>query len=55
MLKLTPGSLSELETQIIISKRLKFSSAEGLNIKVETIRKKLINLIKYHKSKGKGK
>ena len=43
------GSLSELETQILISKRLKFSLPEGILDQIVMTRRKLLNLIKYHK------
>ena len=43
------GSLSELETQILI--RLKYLSNESLHESIALIGKKLINLIKYHKGK----
>ena len=46
------GSLSEVETQLIISKRLNFISDNTLNEilkKVEVLRKKLLNFIKYLK------
>ena len=45
------GSLSELETQILISIRLKYLSNESLLESIALIGKKLINLIKYHKGK----
>ncbi len=48
------GSLSELETQIIISKELEFINSENylkLSEQVDTIRKKLLNFIKYLKGK----
>ena len=45
------GSLSELETQILISIRLKYLSNESLLESIALIGKKLINLIKYHKEK----
>lgn len=49
------GSLSELETQLIISKEIGFiNDAEYSYIisnKIETIMKMLINLIKFHRSK----
>ena len=46
------GSLSELETQLIISKRLGFieeTSYNDIQFKVERIRKLLTGLIKYQK------
>jgi len=48
------GSLSEIETQLIISNRLKFISDEDLEkniLTIETLRKKLLNFIKYLKRK----
>ena len=45
------GSLSELETQILISIRLKYLNNESLLESIALIGKKLINLIKYHKEK----
>ena len=45
------GSLSELETQILISKRLNFIESEKELISLlETTRKKLISFIKYVKT-----
>lgn len=44
------GSLSEIETQIIISNRLHYlEDKESISSLVETIRMKLLKLIKYHK------
>lgn len=45
------GSLSELDTQIIISKRLEFNISNGTSSRLEILRMKLLNLIKYQKSK----
>lgn len=48
------GSLSELETQLIISKEIGFIDDiefQSLSSKIETIMKMLINLIKFHRSK----
>lgn len=46
------GSLSEIETQLIIAKELVYSNdINRLTKKVDTIRPKLLNLIKYLKSK----
>ena len=46
------GSLSEIETQLIIAKELNFSNGIGQLMKsVDIIRPKLLNLIKYLKSK----
>jgi four helix bundle protein len=47
------GSASELETQLIISGRLNYPSSDEINNQLEKTRRKLINLIKYHRSKGK--
>lgn len=44
------GSLSELETQLIISKNLKFQDNPNLEI-IEKLRRKLLNFIKYKKNK----
>ena len=49
------GSLSEVETQIIIAFELNFiekSNAETVLGSIELIRKKLLNFIKYLKGKG---
>ena len=49
------GSLSEVETQLIISQKLNFISNNDLNLilfKIETLRKKLLNFIKYLKRKS---
>ena len=46
------GSLSELETQIIISKNLGYASDVTILLnEVETLRKKTLNFIKYLKNK----
>ena len=48
------GSLSEIEIQLIISKKLNFISDNTLNEvlkKIEILRKKLLNFIKYIKRK----
>ena len=46
------GSLSEVETQLIIAKELNFSrGADRILNQLELIRPKLLNLIKYLKSK----
>ncbi len=46
------GSLSELETQLIIAGELGYSTdIKDMLDKIETIRPKLLNLIKYLKSK----
>lgn len=41
------GSLAELETQIIIAKKLEYIKDENLLILINTLRPKLINYIKY--------
>ena len=46
------GSLSELETQIIISINLKYIQDDILLESIEIVRRKLLNLIKYHKNKA---
>ena len=45
------GSLSELETQLIISTNLGYIKDESKLDDVEILRRMLLNLIKYHKSK----
>ncbi len=50
------GSLSELETQLIISYKLNYISEEIFNEltnKAEILRKQLLSLIKYQKEKNK--
>lgn len=44
------GSLSELETQLVIAERLKYLDAAALLEEVETLRRKTLNFIKYMKS-----
>ena len=45
------GSLSEIETQLIISKQLGFiKGIDDLNELIERLRRKLLNLIKYLKT-----
>jgi four helix bundle protein len=44
------GSLSELETQIEISARLKYLAEKSSLEKIENIRKMLLNFLKYMKS-----
>jgi four helix bundle protein len=47
------GSLVELETQIIISHKLKYTDNEAILLEiVEKLRRKLINFIKYLKGKN---
>ena len=47
------GSLSELETQIVISEKLGFiNKAEDLLNKIESLRKMTLNFIKYLKNKS---
>jgi len=47
------GSLAELETQIIISHKLKYTDDEAILLEiVEKLRRKLINFIKYLKGKN---
>ena len=49
------GSLSEVETQVMIAKELDFSnpiSTNNILQNIEIIRKKLLNFIKYLKTKG---
>ena len=45
------GSLSELETQLIISTNLGYIKDESKLGDIEILRRMLLNLIKYHKSK----
>lgn len=45
------GSLSEIETLLIISSDLKFGNTKSLMDQSTIIRRKLLNLIKYQKSK----
>lgn len=45
------GSLAELETQLLLSRELGFVKDEQLDQKVEQIRKMLLGLVKYLKSK----
>ena len=47
------ASLSEIETQLIISERLEFLDATDLLDVVEKLRRMLLNLIKYHETKRK--
>jgi four helix bundle protein len=44
------GSLSELETQLLIASRLEFFQNEELFNKITQIKSKLINFIKYRKT-----
>ena len=44
------GSLSEIETQLIIANELKYYNNHEVLIEVEVIRKKLLNLVKYLKT-----
>ena len=45
------GSIAELETQLIISKELKYSSSDTITTKLIEVRKMLTGLIKYLKAK----
>ena len=46
------GSLSELETLVLVSRKLKYGDGQSaLDPLIETIRRKLLKLIKYLKSK----
>jgi four helix bundle protein len=45
------GSLSEVETQLIIAEKLKFLNASKLLGEVEALRRMTLNFIKYLKSK----
>ena len=44
------GSVSELETQLIISQNLEYCDAKEIILELKTIKSKLINYIKYLKS-----
>lgn len=46
------GSLSEVETQVIIAERLGYLETNRLLEEVEVLRRMTLNFIKYHKSKG---
>ena len=45
------GSLSELETQLIISKKLKYLKNDDILQEIEGLRKKMLNFIKFQKTK----
>jgi four helix bundle protein len=45
------GSISELETQLIISKNLNYLSNSYIFDLIEELRRKLLNFIKYQKTK----
>ena len=45
------GSLAELETQLIISKKLNYINDKLIFEEVEKLRRKLLNFIKYFKEK----
>lgn len=47
------GSLSEVETQIIIAKKLQYLKATNLLEDIEVLRRMTLNFIKYLKSKTK--
>ena len=49
-LRVSLGSLSELETQVIIADRLGFLKGTPLLEEVEALRRKTLNLIKYMKT-----
>ena len=49
------GSLSELETQLIISERLGYLKEKSLFASIEKIRRKILNFIKYLKNKDEEK
>jgi four helix bundle protein len=46
------GSLAELETQLLLLRDLGYSQSEGINERVERVRKLLLGLIKYLKGKA---
>lgn len=45
------GSLSELETHIVIAKKLEYDNDSELDNLIELLRRKLLNFIKYLKNK----
>jgi four helix bundle protein len=45
------GSLSELETQLIIAKELDYTNDLACSTKISTLRRKLLKLIKFLKTK----
>jgi four helix bundle protein len=45
------GSLSELETHLIISSKLRYMEDESIFGEIEILRRKLLNFIKYRKTK----
>ncbi|MFQ6609498.1 MAG: four helix bundle protein [Fidelibacterota bacterium] len=45
------GSLTELDTQLEIAKRLGYNSKKNISTNLEDIRKMILGLIKYQKSK----
>ena len=47
------GSLSEVETQLIIAEKLRYLKADKLLEEVEALRRMTLNFIKYLKSKNK--
>ena len=47
------GSLSELETQCLIAKRLGFIRNENILNEIEVIRRQLLNFIKFRKRQSK--
>jgi four helix bundle protein len=44
------GSSSELETQVFICQKLHYPVTDSLSLKIETLRKKILNFIKFVKS-----
>jgi four helix bundle protein len=46
------GSLAEAETQLIIANRLQYQTDQDIMENIEHIRRKLLNFIKYIKSKA---
>ncbi len=57
-LRVSLGSLSELETQVVIAERLGYLKGASLLEEVEALRRKTLNLIKYmktDKNDGRGK
>ncbi len=46
------GSASELETQMLLSKRLRFLKDENILLEIEDVRKMLLGLIRFLKNKA---
>jgi four helix bundle protein len=50
-LYISPGSLAEVETQLIIAERLKYPIDQDIMENIEHLRRKLLNFIKFIKGK----